>query len=92
VKVEKRGKLQIYFDILEVLCENVEAGDAPSPTRIAHKTNLPYDRFRNYLDELVRLSMVSREGGKLVVSEKGFEYVRWHKRMISFLKSMGLLP
>jgi predicted transcriptional regulator len=91
VKVEKRSKFQIYFDILQALCERVEADDRSCPTRIAHNVNLPYDRFRNCLDQLVHLEMVSREGEKLAVTEKGSEYVQWHRKMISFLKRMGLL-
>jgi predicted transcriptional regulator len=91
MKVEKRSKLQIYFDILQLLCEKTETGDRPFPTRIAHKANLPYDRFRSCLDQLVQLGMVSRGEGKLVVTRKGLEYVEWHRRMNSFLKHMGLL-
>jgi len=91
LKWEKRGRIQIYSDILEALCEK-ENGGVACPTRISHKTNLPYDRFRNYVDELVETGMVSRKGKSLVVTEKGLEYVQWHRETTSFLKRMGLLP
>jgi predicted transcriptional regulator len=91
LKLEKRSKIVIYFDILEALCERVD-GEVVCPTRISHKTNLPYDRFRSYLEELVHIGLVSRQGRDLVVTEKGLEYVEWHRSTTSFLKRMGLLP
>jgi predicted transcriptional regulator len=91
LKLEKRSKIVIYFDILEALCERVN-GEVVCPTRISHKTNLPYDRFRSYLEELVKNGMVSRKGRDLVVTEKGLEYVEWHRSTTSFLERMGLLP
>ena len=92
MKVEKRSKLQIYFDILQLLCEELKESGKVSPTRVAHKANLPYDRFRNCLDHLIQLGMVSRVGKKLVVTEKGLEYIQGYEKMINFLKRMGLLP
>jgi len=92
MKVEKRSKFEIYFDILQLLCDEIREGNKPSPTRVAHKANLPYDRFQSCLDHLNRLGMVSREGGKLVVTKKGLEYVQEYERMTDFLRRMELLP
>ncbi|MCP8304864.1 MAG: hypothetical protein H3Z50_05285 [archaeon] len=92
MKVEKRSRFQIYFDILRFLREELQSSDKPSPTRVAHRANLPYDRFRNYLDDLIQLGMISHEGGKLVVTKKGWEYIQEHEKMNNFLKRMGLLP
>jgi predicted transcriptional regulator len=36
--------------------------------------------------------MVSRGGGKLVVTEKGLEYIEEFERITIFLRRMGLLP
>lgn len=91
LKVEKRSRFRIYFDVLQLLCEEIRESDKPSPTRIAHKANLPYDRFRNYLDYLIRLGMISREGEKLVVTQKGLEYIQEFERITDFLSRMGLL-
>jgi predicted transcriptional regulator len=90
-KVEKRSKFQIYFDILDLLNNEVDEYDRVSPTRVAHRANLPYDRFQRALERLVQLGMVSYVGESLAVTEKGLEYVREFKRMNDFLKRMGLL-
>jgi predicted transcriptional regulator len=91
LKPEKRGKIQIYSDILEAFYKNVN-GNELSLTRISHTTNLPYDRFKKYLDELVQLGMVSRQNENLAVTEKGLEYVEWNRKTATFLRRMGLVP
>jgi predicted transcriptional regulator len=91
VKQEKRSRFQIYFDILQVICCDSEE-EQLNPTRIAHKSNLPYDRFRNYLNHLMELGMVYRKtSGDLTVTEKGMEFVKEYEKMAVFLKNMGLL-
>jgi predicted transcriptional regulator len=92
VKVEKRGKFKIYFDVLQLLDNEMKSGDKPSFTRVAHEANLPYDRFRNCLDYFIQVGMVSRKDEKLVVTEKGLEYVEEFKKITDFLRQMGLLP
>jgi predicted transcriptional regulator len=89
VKVEKRNKYQIYFDVLDLLYYEMTAHGKASPTRVAHKANLPYDRFRKALENLVQLGMVSNIGERLAVTEKGLEYMREFKRMNDFLRRMG---
>ena len=94
MKMEKRSKFQIYFDILLILCNQfckTETDNELSPTRVAHKANLPYDRFRSYLGRLVQLGMVREELGEFFVTEKGLEYVLEYKRVTVFLERMGLL-
>jgi predicted transcriptional regulator len=53
--------------------------------------NLPYDRFQNCLDHLIQVGMVSHKDEKLVVTEKGLEYIAEFKKITDFLKRMGLL-
>lgn len=89
---ERRTKFQIYFDILEALSDELKNGSELQLTKIAHVANLPYDRFRSYLDYLVQLGMVSFEpDGGLAVTEKGVEYVQELGRNSEFLRRMGLM-
>ena len=93
MKSEKRTKLQIYFDILRLLCEELKSSNGLSVTRVAHKANLPYDRFRDCLDHLIRMGMISRgPAGNLAVTDKGSACVQEHSRLNDFLRRMGLLP
>jgi len=93
VKEQKRNKIQIYFDILQLLCRESKLSAKSCPTRVAHEANLPYDRFQKCLDHLILLSMVSRgPEGKLVVTSKGVEFIDEYQKIVDFLSRMGLLP
>jgi predicted transcriptional regulator len=91
VKVGKRSRIQIYFDILRILSEELK-NDKPSLTRVAHIANLPYDRFQKCLNTLIQLDMVREQNGKFLVTKKGFEYINEYERINGFLRRMGLLP
>lgn len=89
---ERRNKFQIYLDILETLSDELKNDSELQLTKIAHRANLPYDRFRSYLDYLVQLGMVSSEpDGGLAVTGKGAEYVQELRRNGEFLRRMGLM-
>lgn len=92
MKVEKRSRFQIYFDLLQIFCVKTEDSEL-LPTRVAHRANLPYDRFQSYLERLIQLGMVCKgSSGEPVVTEKGLEFIQEYKRMTTFLKRMGLFP
>ncbi|MEM3578453.1 MAG: winged helix-turn-helix domain-containing protein [Candidatus Bathyarchaeia archaeon] len=92
MKAEKRNKVQIYFDILQILCEESKH-EKSNLTKVAHLANLPYDRFQKCLNHLVQIGMVDRgKDGKMFVTEKGLEYVDECAKFNKFLAKMGLLP
>jgi predicted transcriptional regulator len=93
MKAERRTKFQIYFDILEVLCQESKFSRNCSLTKVAHRANLPYDRFKASLESLIRLAMISKVSeGEFVVTGKGLEYVEEYKKINDFLERMGVLP
>ncbi|MBS7621954.1 hypothetical protein KEJ32_07580 [Candidatus Bathyarchaeota archaeon] len=92
MRVKKRDKLGIYFDILRILYVELK-NEKPGLSRVAHLANLPYDRFRKYFHQLVQLGMVGfGEGGKIFVTEKGLEYINEYMKFSNFLKKIGFLP
>ena len=86
----KRSKVDIYSAVLTCLCrEGGRAGKA-SPTRVAHRANLPYDRFQKILDHLVDVGMVRRTDEGLLITHKGLRCLEQIIRSNEFLRSMGL--
>jgi len=86
----KRTKFQIYLDILEALAEELKSEPSPQPSKLAHRVNLPYDRFRSCFDYLVQLGLISSNlGKKYAITEKGMEYMREVRRHNEFLRKMG---
>jgi predicted transcriptional regulator len=89
MKVEKRHKYRIYFEILMVL-SHARGEDTLRTTYVARKVNIAYDRFLRHLEELENLGMIeSRE--KLFLTEKGKQYVDEYQRFDDFLRRMGLV-
>jgi predicted transcriptional regulator len=91
VKVQKRSKLQIYFDILLSLHRELGPGQKVTPTRLAHQANVPYDRFQYYLHHLIELGLVAHEEETFAVTRKGLEYIEEFAKTTELLKRMGLL-
>jgi predicted transcriptional regulator len=86
----KRSKVDIYHDVLDLLCqEGAEIGKASS-TRVAHRANLPYDRFQKILERFVSLDMVQRTDNGLLITEKGLTCLSQIKRTNEFLRRIGL--
>jgi predicted transcriptional regulator len=91
LEVGKRSRIQIYFDILQILSEELK-NDKPSLTRVAHIANLPYDRFQKSLNKLIQLDIVREQNGTFFVTKKGFECINEYERINDFLRRMGLSP
>ncbi len=86
----KRSKVDIYSAVLDCLCnEGGKIGKA-SPTRVAHRANLPYDRFQKILDQFIELGLVSRTDDGLQITLKGLKCLEQIHKANEFLRRMGL--
>jgi len=88
-KISRRDRLKIYGDLLAIL--SVESRDQRIViSRIQLKMNVPLDRLRSYILELEKLGLIVDER-TLVLTEKGKEYLREYKKVLEFIKRMGLV-
>lgn len=86
----KRSKVDIYSAILESIChEDGQFGNA-SPTRVAHRANIPYDRFQKIIDTFLELKLVKRTDQGLLITEKGIDCLHQIRKTNEFLRRMGL--
>ncbi len=86
----KRSKVDIYSAILDYICrEGGKLGKA-SPTRVAHRANIPYDRFQKILEHFIEVEMVRRTDSGLLITAKGLKCLKEIRRSNEFLKSLGL--
>jgi predicted transcriptional regulator len=90
LRVNKRSKVDIYSDILECICNESGKTGAASPTRVAHRANIPYDRFQKVLEEFVESEMVHRTDNGLLITEKGLRCLEHINKANEFLRRMGL--
>lgn len=87
----KRSKVDIYSAVLECLCQEGGRLGKASPTRVAHKANIPYDRFQKIVDHLIDTQMVTRSDEGLGITEKGQKCLNQIHSTNEFLRRMGLL-
>ena len=88
---KKRDRLQVIYDILEVIRDK---GENIKPTHILYKSNLSHQMMQQYLGELIKKGFIlerEREKGKTYsLTEKGFNYLREYQQITKFVESFGL--
>ncbi len=90
MKVNKRSKVDIYSAVLDCICSEGGKTGVASPTRVAHRANIPYDRFQKVLEEFVGSEMVNRTDSGLSITEKGLRCLDRIHKTNEFLRRMGL--
>lgn len=88
--VNKRSKVDIYSAIFDSLRKESTQDGKASPTRVAHRANISYDRFLKILDHLVELDMIRRTDEGLEITEKGLKCHQEIKRSNAVLRRLGL--
>ena len=88
MKKLKRDRIKIYGDLLSILDDEAEK-DKIVLSWVQVRLNVPFDRLKKYLSELVDLEMVDDEKS-LKVTDKGRVFVREYKKVLDFLEDMGL--
>jgi len=87
-RIGRRDKLKIYGELLSAL--NVESkSDKIVLTHVQMRVNVPFDRLKTYISELIELGLIQDEVS-LRLSEKGKQYLREFEKVLDFMKRMGL--
>jgi Predicted transcriptional regulator len=90
VTANKRSKVDLYSAIFDSLRKESTKDGKASPTRVAHRANISYDRFQKILDHLVELDMIRRSYDGLEITEKGLKCHQEIKRTNAVLRRLGL--
>jgi predicted transcriptional regulator len=86
--ISRRDKLKLLGDLLDAL--NTEANtERIVLTRIQVRINVPFDRLKGYISELVDLGLVQDEAS-LKLTEKGKQYLVEYRKVLDFMKRIGL--
>lgn len=87
-KIRRRDKMKIYGDLLRALHHRPKEKKVII-TQIQQKTNVPFDRLKTYIQELLDLGLIE-DDTSLILSEKGKQYLREYKKVLDFMSRMGL--
>jgi len=80
--------MKIFGDLLSAL-HSESATEKIVLTQVQTKINVPYDRLKTYIAELVDLGLV-QDDSSLNLTKKGIQYLREYGRVLDFMKRMGL--
>ncbi len=86
-RFQRRDRLKIYGDLLYTLFSESKT-EKIVLTQIQSKINVPFDRLKTYITEIVALGFVQDDTLKL--TEKGKQYLREYKRILEFMEQMGI--
>lgn len=87
----KRNRLEIIRDILKIIQENK---NSIKTTPLLRRSNISSSKFKEYLTELLEKEFVkevhSRDGKRIVLTNKGFQYLEKYKTIIGFIEEFEL--
>ena len=89
MKIARRDKMKIYSDLLSILESGRDDGEGIVLTRLQLKLNVPYDRLKDYLTQLVNLGLIE-DVSSLNLTEKGKQYILEYETVLDFMKRMGI--
>ncbi|MGI0015589.1 MAG: winged helix-turn-helix domain-containing protein [Nitrososphaera sp.] len=90
MKQEKRHKLQLFYEILCAIEEDVIHNEVARPTHIRHFTRLSYDKMMNHFEELEEKGMIHRVSGLVAITTKGKKFIEQYDQLINLIESAGL--
>lgn len=92
--MSKRSKFELYGDILEAIRADIATNRSARLTRVQIKVNIPYDRFKAYVDSLSNNKLIeiirNDNHEEIQITNKGFEYLAEYEHVNSFLVAFGL--
>lgn len=86
---ERRPKLQIYFDILRAISDEIADEGIARPTRVQFRSNMSYDKLSRYLLELENKKLINKNPS-ISLSDKGQNFMRDYDKINDFIEKLGL--
>ena len=82
--------MELYNDILKAIMNEITNYDdnVAKPTRVQLRSNLAYDKFVRYLDELENKKMILKT--PLLITDKGRDFLQDYDRISNFVLEMGI--
>ena len=84
----RRDRLKVYMDLLLTLrAESTK--ERIVLTHVQQKSNVPFDRLKEYISELQELGLIQDEAMPKL-TEKGLQYIVEYEKVADFMNRMGL--
>ena len=70
---DRRGRLEIYHDILSAIKEDSQNNEKISPTRVQFKSNLSYDKLKEFVSNMTEKKLLHDEK-TMKISDSGVKF------------------
>lgn len=92
--MSKRSRFELFGDILEAIREDISKNGNARLTRVQSKVNVPYDRFKGYVESLRQTGLIELEEidgyQEIRLTGKAFTYIDEYSRVKNFMLAFGL--
>lgn len=92
--MSKRSRFELFGDILEAIREDISKNGNARLTRVQGKVNVPYDRFKGYIENLRQTGLIEIEEKdgfqEIRLTGKAFTYLDEYARVKNFMVAFGL--
>ena len=95
MKLHKRHKLQLFYDILSAIEQDMyqnEGTGLAKPTHVQQSSRLSYDKMTSLFGDLKNKDMILRyeSNGLLTITSKGRTFVKQYRELINLIEGYGL--
>ena len=88
----RRDRAHIYDEILELIQErSLQHEKPPTITQVQLKTNVPFVRFKEYLEDLQRKDLVKYDENQIQITPKGIQYLSEYRKVKNFMEKFGFV-
>ena len=70
---DRRGRLEIYHDILSAIQEDSQNNEKISPTRVQFKSNLSYGKLKEFVSSMVEKKILEDET-TMKITDSGIKF------------------
>jgi predicted transcriptional regulator len=85
----KRSKIEIYFEILQIVDLEKGSEEPLTPTRLMDRAKLNYTASKAFLRELEQSGFIKRDKeGQIELTDRGREFIEGYRRVMSFLEPL----
>ena len=88
-KRDRRGRLEIYYDVLHSIQRESTNIGVIKPTRLQYGSNLSYDKLTKYLQELKNKDMIEKNEGIKII-DRGRKFLEEYCGVRQEIKRLGL--
>jgi predicted transcriptional regulator len=83
--------MDLYREVLDIFCQEGAISGKARLTKVAHRANIPYDRFQNVVANLIDSQLILKTNTGVLITANGLSCLQKIQQTNKFLCEMGLI-